>query len=75
VLKWAPFPNILAYLQIDTDPDQAYHFDADPDPAYHIDADPDPYPAFQFDADSSPDPDPQHCARVFKYKLQKYKIT
>ncbi len=43
-------------LQVDADPDPAYHFDADPDPdpAYHLDADPDP--TFQFNAD----PDPQH---------------
>jgi hypothetical protein len=32
------------HLQIDADPDPAFHFDADPDPqpAYHFDADPDP---------------------------------
>jgi hypothetical protein len=63
LLKWAPFPYISTYLQIDTDPDPTFHFDADPDPAYHVDSDPDPYPIFQFDADH-PDPDPQHCAKV-----------
>jgi hypothetical protein len=42
VLKQAHFPYVLAcHLQVDPDPDPAYHFDADPDPAYHVDADPD----------------------------------
>jgi hypothetical protein len=42
--------HILAcHLQIDADPDPAYHFNADPDPAYHFDADPDPN--FQSEAD------------------------
>jgi hypothetical protein len=36
---------MACHLQIDADPDVAYHFDADTDPI------------FQFDAD----PDPQHC--------------
>jgi hypothetical protein len=41
------YPYILDFhLQIDVDPDPAYHFDADPDPAYHFDADLDP--TFQF---------------------------
>jgi hypothetical protein len=47
-------PYILAcHLQIDADPDPAYHFDPYPDPAYHLggDADPDPDLTFQFDAD------------------------
>ncbi len=36
-------PYILAcLLQIDADPDPAYHFDADPDPTFQFDADPDP---------------------------------
>ncbi len=46
---------MACHLQIDADPDPAYHFDedADPDPAYHFDADAasDPDPTFQFDAD------------------------
>ncbi len=29
-------------MQIDADPDPAYHFNADPDPAVQLDADPDP---------------------------------
>ncbi len=33
-------------IQIDADPDAAYHFDADPDQVYHFEA--------------GPDPDPQH---------------
>jgi hypothetical protein len=59
---------LACHLQIDADPDPAYHFDPDPaynfgpdpDPAYHLDLDPDP--TFQFDAD----PDPQH---FFQLKL------
>ncbi len=47
-MKQAHIPYILArHLEIDADPDPAYHFDADQ--AYHFDADPDP--TFQFDAD------------------------
>jgi hypothetical protein len=55
---------LACHLQIDADPDPAYHFDADPDPVYHFDADadPDPDPTFQFDAD----PEPQHCQKVPK---------
>jgi hypothetical protein len=34
---------LACHLQIDADPDSAYHFDADLDPAYHLDADPDPH--------------------------------
>jgi hypothetical protein len=39
---------LACHLQIDADPDPAYHFDADPhpNPAYHVDTDPDP--TFQF---------------------------
>ncbi len=50
--------STLNACQIDTDPDQAYHFDEDldPHPAYHFDTDPNPN--FQFDAD--PAPAPQH---------------
>jgi hypothetical protein len=33
---------MACHLQIDADPDSAYHFDADPDPAYHLDAIPVP---------------------------------
>jgi hypothetical protein len=39
---------LVFHLQIDADPDPAYHFDADtnadsdPDPDYHFDANPDP---------------------------------
>jgi hypothetical protein len=56
VFKQAHIPYILAcQLQIDGDPDPAYHFDTDlntdPRPAYHFDADADPDPTFQFDAD------------------------
>jgi hypothetical protein len=29
------------HLQIDADPDPAYHFDLDPDPTFKLDADPD----------------------------------
>jgi hypothetical protein len=29
------------HLQIDADPDLAYHFDADPDPTIQFDVDPD----------------------------------
>jgi hypothetical protein len=42
------FDAEACHLQIDADPDPAYHFDADPDPT------------FQFDVD--PDPDSQHCS-------------
>ena len=28
------------HLQIDADPDQAYHFDADPDPTFQLKTDP-----------------------------------
>jgi hypothetical protein len=46
VLKSAHIPYFVAcHLQIDADPDPAYHFDWNEDPT------------FQFDAD----PDPQHC--------------
>jgi hypothetical protein len=54
VLKYAHIPYILAcHLQIDPDPDPAYHFDADPDsdPADHFDAELDPDSTLQFDAD------------------------
>ncbi len=49
MLKKAHILYILtSHLQIDADPDPAYHFAADPeagpDPAYHFDADPDPDP-------------------------------
>jgi hypothetical protein len=45
------FHTFLAcYLQIDANPDPAYHFDADPDQAHHFNADPDS--TFQFDADT-----------------------
>jgi hypothetical protein len=44
---------LACHLQIDLDPDPAYHFDADPDSAYHFDPDPDL--TFQFDADPDPD--------------------
>jgi hypothetical protein len=43
VLKKASNPYTLAcHLQIDADPDPAYHFDVDPDPNFKFDADPDP---------------------------------
>jgi hypothetical protein len=35
---------LACHLQIDLDPDPAYHFDADPDPTFQFDADPDPDP-------------------------------
>jgi hypothetical protein len=38
---------LACYLQIDADPDPAYHFDVDPDPAYQFNADPDS--TFQFE--------------------------
>jgi hypothetical protein len=41
VLKQASNPYLLAcHLQIDADPDPAYHVDADPDPTFQLDADP-----------------------------------
>ena len=43
MLKYAHITYILACdLQIDADPDLAYHFVADPDPTFQFDADPDP---------------------------------
>jgi hypothetical protein len=32
---------LACHLQIDADPDPAYHSDADPDPTFQFDADPD----------------------------------
>jgi hypothetical protein len=68
---------LACHLQINTDPDPAYHFDADPDldPPYHFATNPDPTfadldPAFQFDADLDPtfqcdvDPDPHVLMRT-----------
>jgi hypothetical protein len=55
------------HLQIDMDPDPAYHFDADPDSASHFDADPDP--TFQFDTD----PDPQQLFVVSKKFPKKWR--
>jgi hypothetical protein len=50
---------LACHLQIDADPDSAYHYDADPGPVFHFDADADPDTTFKFDADHA-DPDPQH---------------
>ncbi len=36
--------------------------DADPDPAYHFDADPDAYPDLGYYFDSDADPDPQYVS-------------
>jgi hypothetical protein len=51
---------LACHLQIDVDPnpDPAYHFDADPDPDYRFDSDPDP----TFHLMRNPDLDPQHCS-------------
>jgi hypothetical protein len=46
---------LACHLQIDPNPDPAYHFDADLDPAYHFDADLYPDSTFQFHADPGPD--------------------
>jgi hypothetical protein len=46
---------LACHLQIDPDPDPAYHVDADPD------ADPDPTFQFVVGADPDVDPYPQHC--------------
>jgi hypothetical protein len=51
---------LCRHLQIDADPDPAYHFDADPDPSYHLDADPDR--VYHFDA-------PNNNVQVFKVKM------
>ncbi len=53
MLKKAPIPYILArHLQINADPDPAYHFNPDPDPT------------FLFVADQDSDPDTQHCIEI-----------
>ncbi len=73
-LKKSHIPYILAcHLQIDADPDPAYHFDADPDAASDQDADQDA--ASDRDADQDADPYPDfYLMRIQFAKMMRIRI-